>query len=136
MMEVPPSPPAGPGWVQILLSVLGALGGVAGVGTIATVLVQRRKLRADTADVLTDTALALVEPLRERIGELETEVRGTNRRARGLSDELDRMREAARDLTTLMRRWRSEILAPDASLEHLREMVQTAPGPPINGRQL
>lgn len=123
-------------WVQILITVVGLLGGAGGIAAVATVAVQRRKLKADTADVLTDTALQLVEPLKARVRELEGEVQTTRRSAVAANSEVERLRDSVRDLATVVRRWRAEILAPDATLEHLREMVRTVPAapPPANGR--
>ncbi len=120
--------------------VIGAVGGLGGIAAATTVLAQRRKLRAEAAGAitnaageLTDTALELMDPLRSRIRERESEVRTTKRSAASANDEVERLRDSVRDLTTLMRRWRAEILAPDANLDALRRMVQTVPEP-RNGR--
>ena len=126
---------AGPPWVQILLSVLGVLGGAGGITAIATVVLQRRKFKADAADVITDTALTLVDPLRQRVKELEAEAAGARKEtasahqeAAAARAEIREFRSAITELTGMMRRWRAAILAPDASLDALRVMVTSEPG--------
>lgn len=135
-MQAPP-PAAGSGWLPTLLSILGLLGGLGGVAAIGTVLVQRRKFRADAADVLTDTALTLVAPLKSRISELEADAATARRGMAAANGDLDRLRDSMRDLTRMFLKVRSEILSPDASLDRLREMVHSPPGPgEVNGQRL
>jgi hypothetical protein len=126
---------AAPVWLQVLLSVIGLIGGTGGVVAAATVLVQRRKLKADAADVISDAAISLVTPLKARIAELETEAKADRRRAAARDHELDRIRDALRDLTRLMLRLREKILADPTASPELREMVHSAPGSgEVNGR--
>lgn len=128
---------AGPGWLQILLSAIGLLGGTGGVVAAAAVLVQRRKLKADAADVISDAAVGLVAPLKARIAELEADAVTARRGMAAANGELDRLKDSMRDLTRMMLRLRTEILSPDANLDRLREMVRTAPGPgDVNGHRL
>jgi hypothetical protein len=115
--------PAGPLWIQIVLSALGMLGGTGGVTAIATMLLRRRRFRADTADVLTDTALALVEPLKLRVVELEAETANARRQAAAMNQEIGELRRAVREVTVMMGRWRAAILAPDATIEKLRDLI-------------
>lgn len=124
--------PSGPGWVQTLLAVVAILGGGGGLAALATVLSQRRKFKADTADVLTDTALTLVEPLRTRVTELEAEQRQARVRMSEQDAEISELRAAVRDLTATMRKWRAAILSPTARVETLRQLVNADPG--VNGR--
>lgn len=130
-------------WAQVLISALGVVGGLGGIGAVAGVLSQRRKLKADAAGVLTDTALELVEPLRVRIRELESEAASSRRATATVNGELDQMRRSARDATAALqeatatlRAWRAAILSPTASLDGLRHMVSADPGvgPARNGR--
>lgn len=140
--ETPP-PSAGASWVQTLITVVGLLGGAGGIAALATTLLQRRKIRADAADVITDTALTLVEPLRGRVNELEREVAGARKETAGArreataarvqaeaaNAEMRDLRTAVRELTNLLLKWRHAVLdtadAPDprAALERLRFMV-------------
>ncbi|MEO3930926.1 hypothetical protein ABGB07_44855 [Micromonosporaceae bacterium B7E4] len=124
---------ASPAWLQILLSVIGLLGGTGGVVAAGAVLSQRRKLKAEAADVISDAAISLVEPLHKRVAELETEVTTARRGVAAANGELDRMRDTVRDLTRMLLKLRTEILSPEASLPRLREMVRSAPGD-LNGR--
>ncbi|WP_174526336.1 hypothetical protein [Micromonospora maritima] len=114
------APPSGPAWTSILVTVVGVLGGGGGLAALIGLLLQRRKFRADAADVLTDTALTLLEPLKLRVRELETEVRTTK-------DNLGELSDSVAGLTATLRRWRAAILHPDAKVEQLRKMVTTEP---------
>ncbi|GAB7039693.1 MULTISPECIES: hypothetical protein [Catenuloplanes] len=109
-----------------VLTVIAALGGLLGAAGGLTVWAQRRKLQADTADVLTDTALTLVQPLRERVTELEAETREASRNVRELND-------AVVSLTGTLRDWRIAILSPHVTRDELRAMV-TRPVEVPNGR--
>lgn len=140
------APPASGGsWVQTLITIVGLLGGAGGIAALAATLLQRRKIRADAADVITDTALTLVEPLRGRVNELQSEVAEARREATGARQqaeaanvEIGDLRTAVRELTHLLLRWRTAVLdtasAPDprAALERLRVMVSADHG--TNGR--
>ncbi|MEV4628839.1 hypothetical protein AB0J90_21480 [Micromonospora sp. NPDC049523] len=123
MITAAEPPSAGPPWIQILLSVVGLLGGTGGVTAIATVALQRRKFRADAAEVLTDTALTLVDPLKTRVGELEAEIQRARRQAAVASREIRELRDAVQELTALIRRWQRAIFAADATIERLREYI-------------
>ncbi|WP_326561358.1 hypothetical protein [Micromonospora sp. NBC_01796] len=116
--------PTGPPWIQILLSAVGLLGGTGGVAAVATVLGQRRKFRADTADVLTDTALTLIAPLKTRVIELEAETAEARRLALATSEQIGELRGAVNEVRILMRGWRSAILDPNATLAQLRDLIK------------
>lgn len=103
--------------VQEIMTMLGAAGGLGGVAAGLTVFLQRHKFKAEAADVLTDTALTLVEPLKNRVRELETE-------ATEAYGALRELREAVSDLTSTMRRWRAAILSPAVTREDLHAMVR------------
>lgn len=124
---------SGPPWVQTLLAVLAVVGGGGGVAALATVLLQRKKFAADAADVLTDTALTLLEPLKLRVRELEGEVKTTK-------DNLVELSDTVSGLTSTLRRWRAAILslpipAPESEVLRLRAMVAAEPaGVGVNGR--
>ncbi|MFY1671757.1 hypothetical protein ACN27G_17560 [Plantactinospora sp. WMMB334] len=116
-------PDSGPPWVQILLSAIGILGGGGGIASVAAVLSQRRRFRADAAEVLTDTALALIQPLKLRVAELEAETVVARQQVETATREVSELRMAVREATVMIRRWRSAILAPDATLGQLRTLV-------------
>jgi hypothetical protein len=113
----------GPSWIQFLLSAVGLLGGTGGVAAVATVLSQRGKFRADTADVLTDTALTLIAPLKTRVIELEAETAEARRLALATSEQIGELRGAVDEVKILMRGWRAAILDPNATLVQLRDLM-------------
>jgi hypothetical protein len=73
----------GSGFTAILLAVFRAV-------------VNRRKLGADTASVLTKAAAELVGPLTERIHELEDEVDVLRAKVRDVTNDLDKCHERER----------------------------------------
>lgn len=103
--------------VQQLLAVITAVGGVSGIGAFITVLLQRKKIRADAADVITDTALTLVEPLQKRVTSLEVEAEEMRRKYRRLSDKFDAV-------LRVLHRWRDAMLDAAVSRDRLREMAE------------
>lgn len=98
-----------------VIAIVGSLGGLSGVGAFLTVYLQRRKFRAEAADVLTDTALTLVEPLQRRVRELDEEVAELRRKVRVATDYLA-------DALSMIRRWRFSMRSPNVDREQLREM--------------
>ncbi|WP_329109912.1 hypothetical protein OG792_13775 [Micromonospora sp. NBC_01699] len=119
-MNTPPTPSSGPAWIQILLSAVGLLGCVGGVFAVASVTVRRHRFSTDTAQLLTDTALTIVRPLRGRVAELETETAQTRGQALAAEREISELRVTHRELTALRHRWREAILAPDATVAAIR----------------
>ncbi|PZG23900.1 hypothetical protein C1I95_02455 [Micromonospora craterilacus] len=112
-----------PYWVQLLISALGLFGGASGLGVLATVAMQRRKLKADTAGALTDAALALVQPLRSRVTELETEALSVREQLTASQRELRELRTTVWDLTRTLQRWREAIFAPGATVRRIQALV-------------
>ncbi|ABP55019.1 hypothetical protein [Salinispora tropica] len=131
-MTAPPPPPpppptdaaAAPQWLQVVLSVLGVLGGAGGLATIAAVVVKRGKFRAEAADVLTDTALTLVQPMRTRVAELEAEAQTIREQLRASNERSRRLQARITQLRTTLDRWYAMIVTPDASLESIRYTVR------------
>ncbi|MEU2615097.1 hypothetical protein ABZ570_26480 [Micromonospora sp. NPDC007271] len=112
-----------PYWAQVVISALGLFGGASGLGVLATVAVQRRKLKADTAGALTDTALALVQPLRARVTELEAEALTVREQLTGSQRELRELRATVWELTRTLERWREAIMAPGATMRRIQALV-------------
>lgn len=102
-------------WVGTATTAVGAIGAAIGAAGGLTVFFQRKKFRADAADVITDTALTLLEPLKNQVIYLEASLATTKTQLGEVSDALS-------DITSMMRRWRRAILGP-ATREELREMV-------------
>lgn len=135
--------PTATGWIGQILGILGALGGLGGIGAMLTILIQRRKynaqaskLDATAADQITDTALILVKPLRERVRELEQEVATARGHTSSMLTELGELRMAVREAVNTLLFWRSRILEPTATIEGARLMVTTMPSLPRNGARL
>lgn len=85
-------------WVVILGAILGA-GGLGSLGTLLLVRPQRDKIaaealktKAEAADVITDQALALINPLHQEINRLASRLTAT-------SEELDRAQKRVEELT-------------------------------------
>ncbi|GAA2219863.1 hypothetical protein ACFY2R_26995 [Micromonospora olivasterospora] len=115
--------PSSPEWAQVLISALGLFGGASGLGVIATITVQRRKLKADTAGALTDAALTLVQPLRNRVSELEAEALAVRAQLAASQRELQELRATVWELTRTLERWREAIMAPGATLRRVQTLV-------------
>lgn len=128
--------PTGPPWVQTLIAVVAVIGGGGGLAALATVVLQKRKFKADAADVLTDTALTLLDPLKAELRDVRSELAAAKGNVVELSDTVS-------GLTAVLRRWRAAILsmpvpAREQDVLRLREMVtserfaSTAPGRELN----
>ncbi len=110
---------------ELATTVVGVLGTLSGVGALVGVLINRRKLRADAADVLTDTALTLVEPLQKRVRQLEDRVEELEQ---ALRRSAARERELERDLDTTrgeLVRLQRLILDPRVSRDELIHQAST-----------
>lgn len=112
-----------PYWAQVLISTLGLFGGASGLGVLTTIALQRRKLKADTAGALTDAALALVQPLRTRVTELETEALAIREQMASSQRELQELRTTVWELSRTLERWREAIMAPRATVRRIQALV-------------
>jgi hypothetical protein len=101
-------------FAQVATSVLSVVGAGGGLGAATAAIIRRRKSNADAADVITDTALILVEPLKQRVKELEIEI--------------GRLRTEARQTANELRLLRSAVLDPSAKLEELRAVANPRRG--------
>lgn len=98
-----------PIWVDAAAQTVGALGGVGGVAAALLYRYQRRKLsvdtdraRVDAAQVLSEASIALLEPYRRQIDDLQ--------------EDLAKARLQVRDLT-------GHLETAQAELQHLRNQV-------------
>lgn len=108
-------------------AIVGAIGGLAGATGMATVLAQKRKLKADAADVLTDTALQLIEPLKAELAGARQEMRDARAEAKATSEEVSELRQSVEVLTATLARWRRWIFEVN-EVERLRALVRTDAG--------
>lgn len=76
------------------------LGGGGLVAELLRSLVQRRKMSADVAGQLTESAMALLLPLRERVVELETETGNLRADLHDARDEADLLRAELHEART------------------------------------
>lgn len=103
--------------VQDVTTFIGAVGGLGGLGALVASFLTRKKVRAEAADVITDTALTLVEPLQRRVRELDDEVTELRRKVRSTTDLLA-------DAMAMIRRWRASMLSTGIDRDQLREMAR------------
>lgn len=123
---------------QIFVGFLAAALGSSGLTVLIQTLAGRKKVRADVADTLSDTALALLQAVRDdaaaqielarkdvasaRLEAVEARNEAAAARAEATAARREAMAAAAE-----MRRLTSEILSPNATIERLRSLVE--PGP-------
>lgn len=110
---------------QAITAVIGLIGGMGGSGALLGHIFQRRRIRAEAADVLTDTALTLVQPLRARVKELDSEARATRAEVREARNDARHLRDELGDVLATLRRWRAAILDHRVSRDELDLMVTT-----------
>lgn len=127
----------GVGAVTAVAAVLTSLGVGAILSAVITGLFGRRKMQADAAAVISDTARELLQPLRERVGELNREEARMRHRIEDLESDLRWMRaeradqirrdSAMQNHMKALNRWTQEWLprARDLGLE-----VPDPPQPP------
>lgn len=119
---------------QIVTAVIGVLGGIGGLGALVGQVVQRKKIRAEAADVLTDTALTLVAPLQERVKEVNQEAKDARNEARQAREDMAELRTSLAEVIGMLRRWRAAVLNPHITRQDLMEMVRTEQVPVPNGK--
>jgi chromosome segregation ATPase len=81
------------------------------------------KRLADAADVITDTALTLVQPLRNELADVRKDLASAREMVNGLEQQLRRASNEAQRAWAEVRRLRMAIVDPTATLEHLRQQV-------------
>lgn len=115
-------------WWQTLATVLGGAGFTGFLTSLLTGLMQRPKVRADTALALTDAAKRIVDELQEEVSAARQETAAARaetaearRHVRMLTAEVDACMRT-------MRAWRAAIFSPAATVDGLRAMVGTESG--------
>jgi outer membrane murein-binding lipoprotein Lpp len=82
--------------------ILVGLGGGGILASAVNALLNRRKLGADTASVLSKAAANLVQPLSDQIDRLEAKVKALEGRVTSLTDELDAAHDSNRAKDSLI----------------------------------
>lgn len=123
--------------VQWVVSALGGFGGLAGIAALVNAITGRGKTRAEAAQILTGTAVALVNELEEaaRVARAaEATSRAELQTARDeMRGELQAVRDEARLLAGELHHLRTAILQPTATIEGVRAIVL---GGGSNGRRI
>lgn len=96
-------------WITIVVALIG---GSAGLAALVDGILRRPKHKAEASDVITNMALRLVQPLDQRVEDLEA-------RQRRMAAHMNRLQ--ATMATVVL-----EILDPNATLPRLREVAATA----------
>lgn len=118
-----------PGWVTGVVAIIVALGGGGGFFQLLKVRADKSsisagtsKARAEAADILSDTAVALLAPLRDELGRMQSRVEVVERRSRELEETLVRERQTS---DTRIRQLEGEIAARDIRITELVSRLQT-----------
>ncbi len=123
-----------PDWLTILISLIVALGGGGGMYQLLTVRATKRsvsagtdKMKIDAVDVLSDTALSLVMPLKEEVARLREQVAKLEVK---LQEERDTADIRIRQLKDEIEERDKHIRAQGAEIIELRTRIRSHPGWP------
>ncbi|WP_157239510.1 hypothetical protein [Catenuloplanes japonicus] len=115
------------------------VGGLGGLGALLNAAFGRRKTRADAAQVITGTAMEWIgkfekaaESAQAQAEAAQVQASKAREQMSAAQEQMERVTAEARALATELHQLRTAILAPDATLEHLRLLV--ARGQQQNGR--
>lgn len=119
-------------WMQVFALVMAIIGSLGGFGALFLVTRQRRKLSAETTQILTSAAVALVKPMEDRLARTERDHRAVDVRMKRAESEVNRLRTEVSDVRAENRRLRGQlrrlvvaITSPAATLPALRDLVAT-----------
>lgn len=129
-------------WVPVIVAIIASLGLGGIAASWVTARFARPKTNADAVKALTDSAVALVNELQERVAEAEVEARSARREAAEARDELRTARRQIRELgdeaeavTAKLRAVRVALSAPAVSIPGLRAMLGVEPPETTNGHR-
>lgn len=114
----------GPQWVTLIV---GGVGGLAGVAALLNAFFGRGKTKAEAAQIITGSAVQMM-------GEFEDAARDALAESKATRDEMQEVRREARALAEELHQLRMAIMQPTATIETLRALVSSGPGPAANGR--
>lgn len=101
---------------EITTAAVGVLGGLAGLGALLQAFFGRGKSRAEAAQIITGTAVSLMN-------ELEEDARAARAEAAQAREEMRAVRDEARKLADELHALRTAIMRPGATVENLRILV-------------
>lgn len=129
-------------WIPITVAVIASLGIGGILASWLTARYNRPKVNADAVKALTDSAVALVNELQERVVEAEKEARAARNEAAEAREEVRAYRRQLREVTdeaeavaAKLRAVRVSLSAPVVSIPGLRALVgvEAPPEDTING---
>jgi uncharacterized membrane protein len=88
---------------NIVVTILSVLGGCSFIGTGIVAVSQRRKVRADAASVLTDSAMKVLTSVEQRAEKLGRQLEATREKLDETQDEMRAMRRHMGVLEDLLR---------------------------------
>jgi len=104
----------------VLVALIGFLGSAA-VGSLVTWALQRRKEKVDITDQITETALSLLQPLKDRVSELEGTISRLNHRIVDLEAMNSDLEDWAERLTCQVK---EAHLEPAKFIRHSEQVTQ------------
>jgi hypothetical protein len=133
--------------VPIVVALLAGLSG-GGLVPLVQVIRGRARARVDAVDVISDTAREWVvefkaeataaraetQAARAETAAARTETAAARTETEALRSEVRRLSQEATALADELHRIRFTILAPDATIDGLRDLVRRGAGPTTNGR--
>lgn len=118
-------------WLSTLVTVASLLFGGGGLAVLVQAFTGRRGRKAEVADRLSDSSLKWVQEFQEETRQARLEAAEARREVAEVRRELAECRHEAEQLVRDIRNLRGAIMAPTATLERLRAMVD---GGSTNGR--
>ena len=126
--------------MPIIAALLGS-GGITGLIALAQAIRGRGKARVDAVDVLSDTAREWVVDFKAEAVAARTETAAARAETQAARTETEQLRATVRRLSQEaaaladdLHRLRMAIVAPEATIDGLRELVRRGTGPSTNGR--
>jgi hypothetical protein len=118
-------------WLTALVTICSLLFGGGGLAVLVQAFTGRKNRKAEVADRLSDSSLKWVQEFQEETQRARLEAAEARREVAEVRRELAECRHEAEALVRDLRNLRGAILAPTATLERLRALVD---GGAANGR--
>lgn len=115
-------------WISLLIG--GGFGAsiVGGIVALVKAFLRRPLIKADAADQISQTALNLIKAAEKSAEKAETNAAKAEAKADEARKEAADARRCADDAERVVRWIRAAILAPNATVEGLRQLVNEGPG--------